>query len=182
MDAAQLQLKLRHEPKASVDKIEADYLAQSKMKEKSKRPLGFEAQPGLAPGGVPPREGPNAQGQMPLLKPSEFRRNKRRCDCACGSCNPDWSKFRNRLCPSCTPGLVEGVVEFPSVTSCHTAVASRASCRGWCGRGTLQLDKATPSQAPPPSNDKRVLTSTLQPACRKQDLSNPQGVSLALRF
>lgn len=107
VDAAQLQLKLRHEPKASVDKIEADYLAQSKMKEKSKRPLGFEAQPGLAPGGVPPREGPNAQGQMPLLKPSEFRRNKRRCDCACGSVQ------RKRLQLPCVQGSILGLRQHP---------------------------------------------------------------------
>lgn len=81
MDAAQLQVKLRHEPRARADRFEAEYLAQgSRAREKRGRPLGFEAQSGLAPGGVPPREGPNAQGLMPLLKPSEFtRRPKRRC-------------------------------------------------------------------------------------------------------
>ena len=59
----------------------ADCLLQAnRARGQSKRPIGFEAQPGLAPGGLPPKEGPNVLGQMPLLKPHEFRRTKgRRC-------------------------------------------------------------------------------------------------------
>lgn len=76
IDAHQLQLNLRHLPRASADKIEADYLAHSRSK--MKRPLGFEGQTGLAPGGVMPTEGPLPDGGLALLQPHEYKRPAKR--------------------------------------------------------------------------------------------------------
>ena len=41
MDAAQLQLKLRHEPRSAVEAIEAQYAEHARQKP-GRRPLGFE--------------------------------------------------------------------------------------------------------------------------------------------
>ena len=65
VDAQQLAIKQRHEPKGAQEALEADYLQAAKGKP-GKRPLGFEPRPRAASMALPP---------------SEERKAKKRCGC-----------------------------------------------------------------------------------------------------
>ena len=72
VDAQQLQIKQRHEPKGAQEGIEAEYLAAAKAKS-GKRPLGFDQ-----------------RTRATIAPPSEERKLKKRCGAAlCGWCCPN---------------------------------------------------------------------------------------------